>query len=157
MIDVCNFTASNAASSMYSCNFALPAGKSMTCSQSGDVYVSSAVSRTMTKSMLDGEPLTNIALCPNATYPDSTMCDCYFENPSNDDDVLIIIEAVNMDDQFDSYHCFVWGVNVCAWGANNDNLNDAGGCYFVLPGMTIYIYPFYIFLSVIHCHYIQYG
>ena len=135
MINVCNFTAQAAASSRYSCNFVLPAGKEMFCNQQGDIYVSSAVSRTMSKSMFDAEPVKDISLCPNKTYPDSTMCDCYFENPSDTDDMLIIMESVNMDNQFDSYHCYIWGVNVCAWGANNDNLNDAGGCYFVLPGM----------------------
>ena len=91
----------------------------------------------MTKSMFNEEPATNVVLCPNDTYPNSTFCDCYFDNPSLTDDYLIIMEAVNMDNLFDAYHCYIWGVNVCSWGANNNNLNDAGGCYFVLPGMNI--------------------
>eukprot|EP01084_Bolivina_argentea_P068489 124674_1 len=49
-INVCNFTASNAASSVYSCNFALPATKQMKCIISGNIGVTSAVSRTMTVS-----------------------------------------------------------------------------------------------------------
>ena len=137
-INVCNFTANDAASSMYSCNFILPAGKSMRCIQTGDIFVNSAVSRTMTTSMVSGEPMSDVALCPNATYPDSTFCDCYFENPSTTDDVLIIMEAINADNQFDSYHCYIWGVNVCAFGSDNNNLNDAGGCYFILPAGAMY-------------------
>ena len=39
------------------------------------------------------------------------MCDCYFENPSQTDDVLIIMESVNADNQFNSYHRFVIQVN----------------------------------------------
>ena len=136
-INVCNFTAENAASSRYSCDFALPAGKTMQCNQQGDIYVSSAVSITMTSSMFNEEPATNVALCPTDIYPNSTYCDCYFDNPSSTDDYLIIMEAVNTDNVFSAYHCYVWGVNVCSWGAYNDNVNDAGGCYFVLPGTNI--------------------
>eukprot|EP01084_Bolivina_argentea_P138344 243579_1 len=111
----------------------------MKCESSGDIYVNSAVSRAMTMSLLsDSEPLMNVALCPNSSYPASTMCDCYFENPSQTDDVLIIMQSVNENDEFNSYHCYIWGVNVCAWGANNNNLNDGGGCYFILPAGAMY-------------------
>eukprot|EP00483_Globobulimina_turgida_P012998 UN13022 len=139
-INLCNFTASDAAGSIYSCNFNLPAGKQMKCVTSGNVLISSAYSRTMTVSMLaDAEPIRNESiLCPNVTFPLSTMCDCYFENPSTTDDMLIIVESANINNQFDSYHCYIWGVNVCAWGANDNNLNDAGGCYFILPAGAMY-------------------
>ena len=134
-VNLCNFTANNAANSRYSCNFILPADKAMRCSVSGDIFINGAVSRSMTTSMLSAaEPMLDAKLCPNATYPASTFCDCYFENPSTTDDVLVIVEAVNMDNEFASYHCYVWGVNVCAWGSNDGNKRDGGGCYFILPG-----------------------
>ena len=42
------------------------------------------------------------------------------------------------DSGFDSFHCFIGGANVCAWGTgNSDEDGNGGSCRFLLaPGAT---------------------
>lgn len=149
MFSLCNFTAEHATGSVYSCNFVLPWMASMECDfDKTEISVTSAVVRNMLSGVkLFGDNATAIkndilpqsmGICPNATYPQATYCDCYFENPFANNDVLIIMNALNTDNQFNSFHCFMYGVNVCAWGADNDNNDDMGGCWFILPAQSMY-------------------
>ena len=44
----------------------------------------------------------SMGICPNKTFPSATYCDCYFENPYSNNDILIIMNALNTDNQFSS-------------------------------------------------------
>lgn len=81
---------------------------------------------------------SNSSTCPMITGASGkTMCDCGVAN-TDTTDFAVSVHATSNDDGFNSFHCFIDGANVCAWGSNLRNRNNAGGCYFVVPAGSMY-------------------
>jgi cysteine peptidase B len=80
---------------------------------------------------------SKVAVCP-AESTNTTFCDCSFENPSTDADLFVVINAKNEDGAFNSFHCYVGGANICAWGVNNGEQGSMGQCSFLLPAGASY-------------------
>ena len=47
-------------------------------------------------------------------------CDCGWTN-AGDEDAVVVAEVKSSDNNFNSFHCFIDGANVCAWGSNRNN------------------------------------
>jgi len=133
--NVCHYKSRNAESAS-SCAFLLPAGGSLVCEAlAGSVTVLSATARDLARNL--GPTLTpESKTCPPAST-DGTLCDCSYTNSANHD-MLISMGASNVDDVFNSFHCYVGGANVCAWGVNNGEKGWAGQCNFILPAGAEY-------------------
>ena len=48
-------------------------------------------------------------------------------------DSIVAMSATSIDENFNSFHCFTSGVNVCAFGTNTNSKGNGGSCLFVLP------------------------
>ena len=137
-MEVCHY-AHKGAGTGASCGFMLPAGKTLSCKTGGKLAVTSATAVPFAASAGPVAPAGNLPVCPHATgAANSTMCDCTFTNPFVDKDVMISMSAGSADDNFNSFHCGVYGVNTCAWGSNTNNKGDAGSCFFLLPAGASY-------------------
>jgi len=53
-------------------------------------------------------------------------------------DKYVTLNAENIDGVFNSFHCYIGDVNICAWGANNKNRGEGGSCSFLLPAGETY-------------------
>eukprot|EP01065_Artemidia_motanka_P047909 TRINITY_DN75_c0_g1_i2.p1 TRINITY_DN75_c0_g1~~TRINITY_DN75_c0_g1_i2.p1 ORF type:complete len:760 (+),score=179.49 TRINITY_DN75_c0_g1_i2:91-2370(+) len=129
-LEVCSW-GTNSAGGGGSCNFILPASATLRCQ--GNVKVTSAAALRFADAVLDAsaefEPKWS---CPNKTYPEPNMCDCSVTNPHVDKDIAVAVSAQSVDGNYNSFHCYYGGANVCAWGSNRDDKGDKGGCYFIL-------------------------
>lgn len=96
---------------------------------SGKIVGADAVGRTF-----DGSG----GACPIVTGAQATtMCDCGLQN-TRKTDVAIAVQAESIDDGFNSFHCFIDGANVCAFGTNVHNRFNGGGCYFFVQAGSVY-------------------
>eukprot|EP00756_Hemistasia_phaeocysticola_P035960 Hpha_TRINITY_DN16613_c3_g1::TRINITY_DN16613_c3_g1_i2::g.181274::m.181274 len=130
-MEVCGW-AVNTAGGGGSCNFILPAGAELTCK--GTATITSAEALKFSRAVLDkAAPLETSWKCPNTTYPLPNLCDCQYTNPHSDKDLAVSVVSSSVDTNFNSYHCYVSGANVCAWGSDQNDKGDRGGCYFILP------------------------
>lgn len=141
-MDVCTYAVGNNTAGRFSCGFILPAGEVLECAGTGGMTVAAAHARPFAQSVITpgaAASQTAAAACPPVTgATKSTMCDCSYTNPHESQDMIIGMSAGSADANFNSFHCAVYGVNVCAWGSNLNNQHDAGSCYFVLPAGATY-------------------
>lgn len=129
---VCQW-ASKSPASESSCSFLVPQGASLQCT--GTHTVTSAVTQILSQNLGPvGSPKQST--CPPENS-DPTLCDCTYANTEKVD-LFVSISAGNGDDVFNSFHCYTWGVNVCAWGANNGEKDWMGHCNFILPAGSEY-------------------
>jgi len=140
---VCTYAVTNNTAGQSSCGFILPAGVVLECSATGGMSVTAASTRPFTDNVVPPATVSKIPLaaatCPPITgATKSTMCDCAYTNPHANQDMIIGMSATSADANFNSFHCYVYGVNVCAWGSNLNNQRDAGSCYFILPAGATY-------------------
>jgi len=146
---LCSFAAplSNIASTGSSCIFAVPAGSTYQCSSYSIPSPTDKNTMNQESSFLQfgttiGLPLQSayisnnvpsVANCPSASYPNTNMCDCTTAPAPSTSDQLISIHALAMDNNFSSFHCYIDGTNVCAFGVDTNNYGLGGTCAFILP------------------------
>jgi C1A family cysteine protease len=138
--EVCYFS-SISASDAGSCAFILPQGASLQCATSGGaIAVSSAKARPFARSIVPRQQsgAANSTGCPAKTLPDATLCDCAYENPSAEHDVMVALSSESIDDEFNSFHCFLSGVNVAAAGTNRNNKGNGASSFFIVPAGALY-------------------
>ena len=128
--EVCGW-AVNTAGGASSCNFILPSQATLTCT--GTANIGSAQALALSTSVVDAaaalEPTWS---CPNVTYPKPNLCNCDYTNPHTDRDLVVSVTSSSVDNNYNSYHCYYGGANVCAWGSDRNDDSDRGGCYFIL-------------------------
>ena len=128
--EVCGW-AVNTAGGASSCNFILPSQATLTCT--GTANIGSAQALALSTSVVDAaaalEPTWS---CPNVTYPKPNLCNCDYTNPHTDKDLIVSVTSSSVDNNYNSYHCYYGGANVCAWGSDRNDDSDRGGCYFIL-------------------------
>ena len=128
--EVCGW-AVNTAGGASSCNFILPSQATLTCT--GTANIGSAQALALSTSVVDvAAPLEPTWNCPNVTYPKPNLCNCGYTNPHTDKDLIVSVTSSSVDNNFNSYHCYYGGANVCAWGSDRNDDSDRGGCYFIL-------------------------
>ena len=140
-VEVCSFAAKSAPSSS-SCAFLIPSGDTLHCRQlAGQVTVTSSASVPLARPITDKTTVGKNATCPPSTLDtpsQTTLCDCNYTNEWPDRDVLVTMNALNVDGQFSSFHCYVGDVNMCAWGTNSGEPGEGGSCSFILPASETY-------------------
>jgi C1A family cysteine protease len=138
--EVCYFS-SITAGDAGSCAFILPRDASLQCESSGGkIAVSSAKARPFAQSLMPAEQSTSntSATCPSKSPKGAaTLCDCAYENPYTND-VMVSLSALSIDQQFNSYHCFYYGVNVGAAGTNRNNQGNGASSFFIVPAGSVY-------------------
>lgn len=150
---LCAFSAplSGTASTGASCIFTVPTGGTYQCtsynrtSSSVSNDLSTAGSTFLSFGSTIGLPLQrtyinttdsnvpSVSTCPPASYPSTNMCDCSTLPAPSSSDQLIAIHALAVDNNFSSFHCFIDGTNVCAFGVDTNNYGLGGTCAFILP------------------------
>eukprot|EP01064_Diplonema_japonicum_P037856 TRINITY_DN8_c0_g1_i10.p1 TRINITY_DN8_c0_g1~~TRINITY_DN8_c0_g1_i10.p1 ORF type:complete len:778 (+),score=266.13 TRINITY_DN8_c0_g1_i10:57-2390(+) len=132
-VEVCAYSVGSLGG--YSCNYFLPAGATVNCKvdQGSFRMLSSAGASTM-RSYLPASAQTDTHFsCPNMTGTQPNLCDCSYTNPHADKDLVVTVASSSVDNNYNSFHCYFGGANVCAWGSNTNNQGNGGGCYFILP------------------------
>ena len=120
-----------------SCAFLLPAAKTLSCKATrGTVKFTPSHAVALLEPLIGAAPEAPVTCPPSSPNPND--CDCSFDNNSTISDALVIITSRSADDNFNSFHCFYDGSNVCGWGSNVDSRGSAGGCSFILPAGETY-------------------
>eukprot|EP01064_Diplonema_japonicum_P010937 TRINITY_DN1817_c0_g2_i1.p1 TRINITY_DN1817_c0_g2~~TRINITY_DN1817_c0_g2_i1.p1 ORF type:complete len:781 (+),score=216.57 TRINITY_DN1817_c0_g2_i1:53-2395(+) len=134
-LTVCNYAVNGTGG--YSCGYVLPAGATVTCKANGQFDMRGSVGLEFAKTYLSNNAQTEAQWnCPLVSYPKPNMCDCAYTNPHNDKDLIVMVTSSSTNGDYNSFHCAYEGTNVCAWGSNQNNNGDEGGCYFILPPGT---------------------
>jgi hypothetical protein len=130
-----------------SCGFFVAAGAAVHCTTVGKLSSTTAHAQQLSGKILAGaasgtpgasQDRDGQAECPIVTGEKATtMCDCGKSNAAATD-IVVAVRAESIDDGFNSFHCFVDGANVCAFGTNENNRFNAGGCYFVVAAGDSY-------------------
>ena len=129
-MEVCAY-AVNGTQGGYSCNFILPAGGDLQCSSVSGSFDGSSSAFSFKKNVLQLESQNVPMKCPNVTYPKPDMCDCAYTNDRQNDLVISIVSSSTNED-YNAFHCYYGGANVCSWGSNRNDRGNRGGCYFIL-------------------------
>eukprot|EP01060_Flectonema_neradi_P026742 TRINITY_DN35_c0_g1_i1.p1 TRINITY_DN35_c0_g1~~TRINITY_DN35_c0_g1_i1.p1 ORF type:complete len:786 (+),score=185.26 TRINITY_DN35_c0_g1_i1:1640-3997(+) len=130
-MEVCAY-AVNGAQGGYSCNFILPSGADLKCRTVSGSFDGSSEGFPFKENVLQLDSQTVPMNCPNVTYPKPDMCDCAYTN-NRENDLVVSVVSSSTNEDYNSFHCYYGGANVCSWGSNRNDKGNRGGCYFVLP------------------------
>ena len=114
----------------------MPAGAALACRALGAAAVTFAGSAAVALAapLVAAPALAPAGVpCPPAHANKTNDCDCSFEDPAAGADAIVFISSAIIDSGFSSFHCYLDGTNVCAFGANTGMLGAGGSCAFVLP------------------------
>jgi hypothetical protein len=155
---VCSFSTSTTSTSptASSCAILVPAGATLVCTAAGaPLAYEQSQALTFSAPYALAPPASSPpaqAPCPPASFPSTDMCDCSSpvanatagagaaaaSTAAAVGDQVISISSVAVDGNFSSYHCFIDGANVCAFGVDSSNAGLGGGCTFILPAGASY-------------------
>ena len=129
-MEVCAY-AVNGTQGGFSCNFILPAGADLKCEIKSGSFDGTSAAFPFKKNVLQLDSQTVPMNCPNVSYPKPNMCDCAYTNDRENDLVVSVVSSSTNED-YNAFHCYYGGANVCSWGSNRNDKGNRGGCYFVL-------------------------
>ena len=132
--EVCSWsTVTRGATTADSCSFLVPATDSLDCTTTGGPTVTSSATVKLSRQISQqSSHLESEASCPVPTLPKGTLCNCNYKNVMPHDSI-VTINAQNVDNAFNSFHCSVGDANTCGWGTANGQQGEAGSCSFILP------------------------
>lgn len=136
---VCQYSVNATRGETSSCGFLLGAGRSLECKVRGatGTIKGSAQAVELASSFSSAAPPGDLGVCPIVRKDGgASMCDCGV-GPTGADTAVAVL-ASSTDEGFNSFHCYVDGANVCAWGSNRGDKGDGGSCWFVVPAGAMY-------------------